>query len=433
MKTWLSCSPTPLESGHHIRLSALLALSALFVGCDGRDADPGTSLVRDSTGVRINEISELAFAPGHPEWRIGPEPSLEIGVSEGAEPYQFSGIVGAATLSDGRIVVLESRTASRELRFFAPDGTHLSTSGGAGEGPGEFRAPAEMVRLPGDTLLVRDGIHLFPSLDYFNGDGEFIQRVHPVSDLIPWSAPEGELPPEVVDSGILLRDGTLLIRTFFTSIETDPPPGLFREYYRLLRVRRSRTEVVVDTVGRFQGAEFFTTDVGQGLMPFRIPFGPVEIQSSSEDRIYIVESVTGEVLAFDYNGELREIFRLVLPGAPIVNEDYEREKEAIINFEPRYDNRAFVERLFRAIPRRTEGPIVGGLKVDLDGNLWLERYRIREDGNREWVVLGPGGAFQASVVGPLGFSPLEIGSDYLLGVWEDELGIPFIRQYPLLK
>ena len=32
-----------------------------------------------------------------------------------------------------------------------------------------------------------------------------------------------------------------------------------------------------NTVGLFQGVEFFTTDVGQGLFPYRIPFGAVEI------------------------------------------------------------------------------------------------------------------------------------------------------------
>ena len=71
--------------------------------------------------------------------------------------------------------------------------------------------------------------------------------------------------------------------------------------------------------------------------------------------------------------------------------------------------------------------------VDVDGNLWLERYRIKEDEPREWLVLGPDGSFQASVVGPAGFVPYEIGSDHVLGVSEDELGIPYVHRYPLLK
>ena len=150
--------------------------------------------MRDSAGIRITEPSDLALTPGHRVWRIGTEPSLKIGVREGEEPYQFAVIVGAVTLSDGRIVVLEGRTASKELRWFAPDGTHLSTAGGAGEGPGEFRSPGELLRLPGDTLLVRDGTIFFPSLDFFNGDGEFIRRIQPIPDLIPLSGPDGESP-----------------------------------------------------------------------------------------------------------------------------------------------------------------------------------------------------------------------------------------------
>ncbi|MFC1662086.1 hypothetical protein ACFL3S_11665 [Gemmatimonadota bacterium] len=433
MRFWLFGTSSAVCFRHLRRLGVLMMVQTLFGGCVGGDLDPRLSVVRDSAGIRITELSDLALTPGHRVWRIGTEPSLKIGVREGEEFYQFSVIVGAVTLSDGRIVVLEGRTASKELRWFAPDGTHLSTAGGAGEGPGEFRSPGELLRLPGDTLLVRDGTISFPSLDFFNGVGEFIERIQPIPDLLPLSGPDGGIPAEVIDSGILLRDGTVLIQTFFMSTEIDPPPGAFRNPYRLLRVDQSGTEVKVDTIGRFQGVEFFTTDVGQGLVPFRIPFGAVEITASCEDRIYIVESLTGEVLAFDYGGELREIFRSAIPGRTITDEDYEREKEAVINFEPRYDNRAFVERLFRAIPHRTETPAVGGLMVDVDGNLWLERYRIKEDQPREWLVLGPDGSFQASVVGPAGFVPYEIGTDYVLGVWEDELGIPYVHRYPLLK
>ena len=89
----------------------------------------------------------------------------------------------------------------------------------------------------------------------------------------------------------------------------EPEPGLLREPYRLLRVEQTATGSSVDTVGRFLGAEFFTTDVGEGLRPYLVPFGPVELHASSVDRIFVVESFTGEVSAYDYRGELREIIR----------------------------------------------------------------------------------------------------------------------------
>jgi hypothetical protein len=411
-------------------------LSLLVVmpfGCGRGDPDPTTSTVRDSAGIRIVELPETPQAAELRRWEIGPEPSLEIGIREGDPAYLFSGIVGAATLSDGRLAVLEGRTASKELRFFSPDGTHQSTSGGGGEGPGEFRSPAELVRLPGDTLVVRDGTLSFPAVDLFDGNGGFLHRIQPIPDLIPFSSPDGDIPPEVLDRGILLADGSVLMRTFFTSVETDPPPGLFRESFRLLRVRRSRNRVVVDSIGLFKGTEHFTTDVGQGLIPYRTPFGPEPIYGSGQDHIYVVEPLTGEVMGFDYEGNLSEIFRPSIPSSVISEEDYEREREGMISFDPRYDNRPIVERLFREIPHRTEGPAVRGLSVDLEGNLWLELYSAKEEVGRGWMVLAKDGSLLAMVQGPPDFTPYEIGSDYMLGVWTDEMEIPYVRRYPLRK
>jgi hypothetical protein len=390
-------------------------------------------VVRDSAGIRIVELPESPLNADLTIWEIDPEPSLEIGVREGDQAYLFSRIVGTATLSDGRLAVLEGRNASKELRFFSADGTHQSTSGGDGQGPGEFRSPAELIRLPGDTLLVRDGTLSFPAVDLFDGNGGFLHRIQPIPDLIPFSAADGDIPSEVIDGGSLLADGSVLIRTFFTSVETDPPPGLFRESYRLLRVRRSRTRVVVDSIGLFRGTERFAVDVGQGLIPYRTPFGPEPIYGSGRDRIYVVESLNGEVKGFDYEGNLREIFRPSIPASVISEEDYEREKEGMISFDPRYDNRPVVERLFRELPRRTEGPAVEGLSVDLEGNLWLELFSAREGTGRRWTVLAPDGSLLALIQGTPRFTPYEIGSDYLLGVGTDEMEIPYVRRYPLRK
>ena len=38
-----------------------------------------------------------------------------------------------------------------------------------------------------------------------------------------------------------------------------------------------------------------------------------------------------------------------------------------------------------------------------------------------------------TVVRPPGFRPHDIGADYVLGVWRDELGIEFVRMYDLIE
>ena len=98
----------------------LCSVVALLSGCDSIRQGDHTAIVRDSAGVRITELPGPGLTSSLPEWRIGSEPSLEIGVREGDEAFQFSGIVGVLTLSDGRIVVLEGRGASRETSLLRP-------------------------------------------------------------------------------------------------------------------------------------------------------------------------------------------------------------------------------------------------------------------------------------------------------------------------
>ncbi|MYA64352.1 MAG: hypothetical protein F4Y21_06850, partial [Gemmatimonadetes bacterium] len=109
---------------------------------------------RDESGTSLETGGELSQT--EPLWQIAPEPTLVLGELEGIDAYLFSQIRGATRLSTGTVVVLDG--ASSQLRAFSGDGTHLWTSGGSGEGPGEMRNPTHLETLPGDTIQVQDGL-----------------------------------------------------------------------------------------------------------------------------------------------------------------------------------------------------------------------------------------------------------------------------------
>lgn len=69
---------------------------------------------RDSAGIRIveNARPEDGSRLG---WRIGPRPAVSIGKVTGEEPYLLTGASDATRLSDGRIVVVRTRTANSWL------------------------------------------------------------------------------------------------------------------------------------------------------------------------------------------------------------------------------------------------------------------------------------------------------------------------------
>ncbi|MCY4574961.1 MAG: hypothetical protein OXF01_19480, partial [Gemmatimonadetes bacterium] len=124
---------------YRCRTAVLLAgLSSLTLACQPGDSpvrQPGTE-VQDSAGIRIIENPRPAEG-SRLGWRVGPEPAVTIGAAEGEEPYLLQHAIGATRLSDGRIVVADY--GSMELRIFdGASGTHLTTLGGVGEGPGEY-------------------------------------------------------------------------------------------------------------------------------------------------------------------------------------------------------------------------------------------------------------------------------------------------------
>lgn len=105
------------------------------------------------------------------EWSLSAEPLLEIGVVEGEEPYQLHQASGSVRLADGRVVVLNQ--GSDQLRFFGPEGTHLRSVGGPGEGPGEFQRPTRIRLTSPDTLRVWDArLHRF---SWFDTAGTFVR------------------------------------------------------------------------------------------------------------------------------------------------------------------------------------------------------------------------------------------------------------------
>lgn len=87
-------------------------------------------------------------------WAIASEPTLDIGVVSGEEPYQLHDVRDVVRLNDGSIAVAHQGT--HQVRFYAADGTFRSASGEEGDGPGQWRALAELEPLGGDTLLVVD-------------------------------------------------------------------------------------------------------------------------------------------------------------------------------------------------------------------------------------------------------------------------------------
>lgn len=71
--------------------------------------------------------------------------------------------------------------------------------------------------------------------------------------------------------------------------------------------------------------------------------------------------------------------------------------------------------------------------VDRIGNLWVRAYQAPGDEYRTWHVFTADGAWLGAVTFPDRFSPLEIGDDFVLARFGDELDVEHVQIRELIK
>ena len=154
-------------------LASVVFLAACHEDPDPPDTPPPAAQLRDSAGILITE-NPLPPEGSSLGWEIGPEPTVTIGAAEGEAPYLLHRVRRAATLSDGRIVVADG--ASDEVRVFDPDGVHLVSWGGEGEGPGEFESLRGVARWRGDSVAAWD-FNTSRGFSIFDGEGNLNRKL----------------------------------------------------------------------------------------------------------------------------------------------------------------------------------------------------------------------------------------------------------------
>jgi hypothetical protein len=78
-------------------------------------------------------------------------------------------------------------------------------------------------------------------------------------------------------------------------------------------------------------------------------------------------------------------------------------------------------------------PAYQDLEVDDLGNLWVKEYEPDPDAPSRWTVVDADGHMLGEVVLPSGLNVTQIGNDFVLGIWQDELEVEHVRLYALTK
>ena len=398
-------------------MSTGLALAAL-VSC-ARDAGTSALPRRDSAGVEIVESRTARWSDAD-AWTIDDRPALTIGDEAGDAAYQFSLVRGMLRLPNGQIIVSDDRVG--RLWFFDASGTLLKSTGGSGQGPGEFGFSVLRIwRAPSRELLVPDGGN--NRTNVFDESGTFLRSIQ----LVP--SPD---VPQVDPIGVF-ADGNLLAMGVAggpTSAPAAPAWTVTREYvyfrYSIDGALRGR---ILSLPGRPQHFYSFAGSVGSTAVPLTAE----HLVAVRGDTVLAYRGPREEVELWTQDGQLRRIIRW--EGAPDrrVADVWDRYKAAALDAEgvTPFGRQAYAHFFSLNLPLPEIVPSTERLLVDADENLWALRYRLPWESDYRWDVISPDGEWLGTVESPRDFTIHQIGPDFVLGVHRDSLGVQRVRVHSL--
>jgi hypothetical protein len=404
-----------------------LALAA----CGDAGPSGSASSVRDSAGIRIveNPVTDGDTCV------VSPEPTLDLGLVDGPAEYQFYRVFDAATLSDGRIAVLDQ--GSGQIRIFSAEGAFEIAFGGEGGGPGEFRRVFQLWVMAGDTLVVGD--YRPWRFSIFTPEGVFVRAVVP-----------DPVYPNVPNSMTPLADGT-----FVLSEECCPFTVEAGEWadLRLDLVHHAADGAMIDTLAVLPHGH-------QGWLDAEIRFmGGFVFEATSrvaggEGRLVVGTALEREIRVFDMvPGQTKEaaaresridfsrptgLVRWTGPDLTITAEHvaaYRRsELERAAEYELPQVRRAAEALVSEDRPIANRFPSHAGLEIGLEGDIWVHEYPRPAEDDPGWLVFDAEGRFECRASLPLEAGDLyEIGPDYILGKAEDELEVEHVRRHALTR
>lgn len=135
-------------------LIPIFCITLCLVGCGPGDTSSSAAWTGSVDTLPSGTIVVRNPAVGAwPEVRPLTE-DLRLGTAAGEGPELFGQVRDIDVDEAGRIYVLDGQ--AKEIRVFGPDGAHVRTFGGPGEGPGELQGPTGMEWGPGQRLWVED-------------------------------------------------------------------------------------------------------------------------------------------------------------------------------------------------------------------------------------------------------------------------------------
>lgn len=384
--------------------------------------------IRDSAGIHIVDNVTLLWT-ARTARHLNSAPELTLGSAAGVAEEEFGKLQAAVRLSDGSIVVADTKNS--ELRVFNAAGKFVRKIGQKGEGPGDFRGIWTMFRLPGDTILVWDmRLH---RLTWFTADGK-ARRTLVVDHPAEVTDAHGQRMGFSLFVFGPLQDGGVL--AYHGPAKVNPPTGLYSDSMSVSHVSPDGKLSSVATL--FMGESYVYEPTVPGPVTFGVrPFTVNASVATGPRSLWYTNGARYEIREYAVDGKLLRIIRLRHAATPVTNADIaafrvrdleETRQEQIHGKTPRQQIIDFEEAALSWISYPKTMPAFSALMLESNGNAWVREYGDSTK-VQHWDVFDRSGRLLGAVDFPAGIDVFEIGSDYVLGRFRDQDDVESVRLY----
>ncbi len=194
-------------------------------------------------------------------------------------------------------------------------------------------------------------------------------------------------------------------------------------------------------MGIHPGLEAVGVPSGPSTVYFYVPFNRTTDYAVYDDGFYVASNDTYTIERYDLTGNLKALVRkdyeLVQPTEAMI----EGVLATVLGDSPSPGMRRLADEAMEMAPHETipafgnATSMTGGPHVVVDdvANLWVLEIDPFGDSPPRWSIFNPEGFLFGTLVFPRSFRPTDIGDDYVLGVWRDELDVEYVQLYTLIK
>lgn len=349
-----------------LRSAVLSAVCVLLATCDTASDNgwAGTAEYLPNGAVRVVNPPEGLWTSMGPAWRL--QPDVVIGEIEGEDAEVFGAISGLEVDASGRIYVVDRQ--ANELRIFAPDGSHIRSTGRSGEGPGEFSNVNGLLWITPDTLLVVD--QRGNRYSVYTRDGDYVRSVPRQLGFYGWVFSGGYHERRVYETYSIGQDDDrhpALLGTSIEAMQRAPSSGGVASDVESRDVLLALGDTILLPQPEAPLYESFSVRTDRGGMVMSVPF--------TARPVYNLDP-TGDI--WHGHGSGRTIYRSTLDGdtlaqivlsyaaAPVTADELSEweSSQGVEQF------RAMGGKLdLERIPK--EKPFFDDIIVGLDGHIWL--------------------------------------------------------------